>query len=291
MKVVRDAATLPRLLHQARSEAMAGFGSPDVYLERFVERPRHVEVQIVADSQGNVAALGERECSIQRRHQKLVEEAPSPALDEGLRDRLLELCARAVGEVGYTNVGTMEFLLDEVPAQAAGGEAEPRVYFMEMNTRIQVEHTVTEMVTGLDLVREQIRIAAGEPLSAAFTPGRFRPRGHSIEVRVNAEDPVSFAPSPGRITGLNLPGGLGVRVDTHIYEGYVVPPDYDSLLAKLIVHAEDRESARRRLRRALDEFVVEGIKTNLDFHRRLVDHPDFVAGRLDTRFLERLSPI
>jgi acetyl-CoA carboxylase biotin carboxylase subunit len=284
MKIVREPAALLKQLHTARSEAAAGFGSPAVYLERYVEAPRHVEVQIVADGFGNVVAVGERECSIQRRHQKLVEEAPSIALAEPERAELLATCTRAIREIGYTNVGTMEFLLDP------GGDGGGRFYFMEMNTRIQVEHTVTEMVTGLDLVREQIRLAAGAPLSPAFTAAsRFRPRGHAIECRVTAEDPRTFAPSPGRITGLNLPGGLGVRVDTHIYAGYVVPPNYDSLLAKLIVHAEDRESARRRLRRALEEFVIEGIKSNLDFHRRLVDHPDFVEGRIDTHFLERFA--
>src|SRR5262249_51532495 len=206
--------------------------------------------------------LGERECSIQRRHQKLIEEAPSSALDDEEREKLLALCVKAIRGIDYANVGTLEFLYDK-----------GQFYFMEMNTRIQVEHTVTEMVTGLDLVREQIRLAAGEPLSLSFL-GRFRPRGHSIECRVNAEDPDSFAPSPGRITALNLPGGFGVRVDTHIYEGYVVPPHYDSLLAKLIVHAEDRDAAIRRMRRALDEFVVEGVKTNLAFHRKLIAHPD-----------------
>ena len=281
MKIVRDVQSLIPQLHKARTEALAGFGRADVYLERYVEAPRHIEVQVIADEHGHASAIGERECSIQRRHQKLVEEAPSIALEEDARAALLSLCHKAVIEAGYTSVGTMEFLYENVDGEA-------RFYFMEMNTRIQVEHTVTEMVSGLDLVREQIRIAAGEPLSQAFrTPSRFRPRGHSIEARINAEDPDTFAPSPGRITGLNLPGGLGVRVDTHIYEGYVVPPNYDSLLAKLIVHAEDRESARRRLRRALSEFVVEGIKTNLEFHRRLVEHEDFIAGRLDTHFLER----
>jgi acetyl-CoA carboxylase biotin carboxylase subunit len=277
MKIVKEREKLIPQLHTARSEAQAGFGNPDVYLERYVQAPRHVEVQIVADEHGTVAALGERECSIQRRHQKLLEEAPSVAITDEQRAELLKICHKAISDVGYTNVGTLEFLLDE----------EGRFYFMEMNTRIQVEHTVTEMVTGLDLVREQIRLAAGERLSQAFIPGRFKPRGHAIECRINAEDPVTFAPSPGRITGLNLPGGLGVRVDTHIYEGYVVPPTYDSLLAKLIVHAEDREAARLRMRRALSEFVVEGIKTNLDFHKRLVDHPDFIEGRCDTHFIER----
>ena len=276
MKIVKDRDRLLAQLEMARAEALAGFGSSDVYLERYVERPRHVEVQIVADGQGGVAALGERECSIQRRHQKLVEEAPSVALSDAQREGLLSISEKAIRGINYSNVGTLEFLLDE----------HGRFYFMEMNTRIQVEHTVTEMVTGLDLVREQIKLAWGEPLSAPFR-GRFRPRGHAIECRVNAEDPVTFAPSPGRITALNLPGGFGVRVDTHIYEGYVVPPNYDSLLAKLIVHAEDRDAAIRRMRRALDEFVVEGVKTNLSFHRRLMDHPDFVAGKLDTHFLER----
>jgi acetyl-CoA carboxylase biotin carboxylase subunit len=277
MKIVKERDRLLAQLELARAEALAGFNSSDVYLERYVEAPRHIEVQIVADGKGSVAVLGERECSIQRRHQKLVEEAPSVALTDDERGNLLAICEKAVRSINYANVGTMEFLYEQ-----------GRFYFMEMNTRIQVEHTVTEMVTGLDLVREQIKLAAGEPLSPSFT-GRFRPRGHAIECRVNAEDPVKFTPSPGRITGLNLPGGLGVRVDTHIYEGYVVPPNYDSLLAKLIVHAEDREAALRRLRRALDEFVVEGIQTNLDFHRRLIDHPDFVQGKLDTHFLERFS--
>jgi acetyl-CoA carboxylase, biotin carboxylase subunit len=277
MKIVKDRDRLLGQLELARAEALAGFNSSDVYLERYVEAPRHIEVQVVADGKGGVAILGERECSIQRRHQKLVEEAPSAALGDDERAKLLGVCEKAVRSINYANVGTMEFLYER-----------GHFYFMEMNTRIQVEHTVTEMVTGLDLVREQIKLAAGEPLSPTFT-GRFRPRGHAIECRVNAEDPVKFTPSPGRITALNLPGGFGVRVDTHIYEGYVVPPNYDSLLAKLIVHAEDREAAIRRLRRALDEFVVEGIQTNLDFHRRLIDHPEFVQGKLDTHFLERFS--
>jgi acetyl-CoA carboxylase, biotin carboxylase subunit len=277
MKIVKDRERLLAQLEVARAEALAGFGSSDVYLERYVEAPRHIEVQVVADGMGGVAILGERECSIQRRHQKLVEEAPSVALTDAEREKLLAICEKAMRSINYSNVGTMEFLYER-----------GNFYFMEMNTRIQVEHTVTEMVTGLDLVREQIKLAAGEPLSSAFH-GRFRPRGHAIECRINAEDPVKFTPSPGRITALNLPGGFGVRVDTHIYEGYVVPPNYDSLLAKLIVHAEDREAAIRRLRRALDEFVVEGIQTNLAFHRKLIDHPDFVQGRLDTHFLERFS--
>ncbi|MBI5481449.1 MAG: acetyl-CoA carboxylase biotin carboxylase subunit [Deltaproteobacteria bacterium] len=276
MKVVTAAGDLQASFATARAEARAGFGNADVFLERYVQRPRHVELQILADGRGHVAALGERECSVQRRHQKLIEEAPCPALSQAQRDDLQARVGAALRAVGYANVGTVEFLLDE----------EGRLSFMEMNTRIQVEHTVTEMVTGVDLVREQIRQAAGETL---VLPADIRPRGHAIECRINAEDPVTFAPSPGVISALNLPGGFGVRVDTHIYEDYRVPPHYDSLLAKLVVHAENRRAAIARLRRALDEFVIEGIKTNLDLHRRVARHPDFVAGNLDTHLLERLA--
>jgi len=275
MKIVEDLDRLHTLIAQARSEAQAGFGNPAVYMERYISRPRHVEVQVLGD--GNKAvALGERECSIQRRHQKLVEEAPSVALDDARRAELLKIARKATESINYRTVGTLEFLLDE----------DKNFYFMEMNTRIQVEHTVTEEVFGIDLVREQIRLAAGDPLRF---PGDMRPRGHAIELRINAEDPVTFAPSPGRITALNLPGGLGVRVDTHIYQQYVVPPFYDSLLAKLIIHAENRPAALARTRRALAEFVVEGCKTNLDFHRRLLANADFVAGRLDTHLIERMG--
>ena len=275
MKIVEDLDRLHTLLAQARSEAQAGFGNPAVYIERYIGRPRHVEVQVLGD--GNRAvALGERECSIQRRHQKLVEEAPSVALEDARRSELLGVARKATQSIGYKTVGTLEFLLDE----------DKRFYFMEMNTRIQVEHTVTEEVFGVDLVREQMRIAAGEPLRIG---NDIRPRGHAIELRINAEDPVTFAPSPGRITALNLPGGLGVRVDTHIYTNYVVPPFYDSLLAKLIVRAENRPAALARLRRALAEFVVEGCKTNLDFHRRLLANADYVSGRMDTHLVERMS--
>ena len=275
MKIVEDLDRLSTLLAQARSEAQAGFGNPAVYIERYIGRPRHVEVQVLGD--GNRAvALGERECSIQRRHQKLVEEAPSVALEDARRAELLGVARKATQAIGYKTVGTLEFLLDE----------DKRFYFMEMNTRIQVEHTVTEEVFGVDLVREQMRLAAGDPLRIG---NDIRPRGHAIELRINAEDPVTFAPSPGRITALNLPGGLGVRVDTHIYTNYVVPPYYDSLLAKLIVRAENRPAALARLRRALAEFVVEGCKTNLDFHRRLLANADFVSGRMDTHLVERMS--
>jgi acetyl-CoA carboxylase, biotin carboxylase subunit len=275
MKIVEDLDRLSTLLAQARSEAQAGFGNPAVYIERYIGRPRHVEVQVLGDGTRAIA-LGERECSIQRRHQKLVEEAPSVALEDARRAELLGVARKATQAIGYKTVGTLEFLLDE----------DKRFYFMEMNTRIQVEHTVTEEVFGVDLVREQMRLAAGDPLRIG---NDIRPRGHAIELRINAEDPVTFAPSPGRITALNLPGGLGVRVDTHIYTNYVVPPYYDSLLAKLIVRAENRPAALARLRRALAEFIVEGCKTNLDFHRRLLANADFISGRMDTHLVERMS--
>ncbi len=274
MKIVHDTKRLVSDWNTARGEALAAFGNPDMYMERFCERPRHIEVQVIGDHHGNYAHLGERECSIQRRHQKLVEEAPSAALDEQTRERILNTALTAVSRLGYRNVGTLEFLLD----------TDGSFYFMEMNTRLQVEHPVTESVTGIDLVREQVLVAAGEKLSF----DKRRPRGHSIELRINAEDPETFAPWPGKITGLNLPGGLGVRVDTHIYEGYVVPPHYDSLLAKLIVHDNTRAQALRRVKRCLDEFVIEGIRTNIPFHRRLLAHPDFQSGNFDTNFVGRM---
>ncbi len=274
MKIVEDKSRLMTQLASARAEAQAGFNNPAVYLERYIGRPRHIEVQVLGDG-STAIAMGERECSIQRRHQKLIEEAPSVALDDARRVDLLRTARKATAAIGYRTVGTLEFLLDE-------GR---HFYFIEMNTRIQVEHTVTEAVFGVDLVREQMRLAAGDPLR--LHPD-MRPRGHAIEVRINAEDPVTFAPSPGLITALNLPGGPGVRVDTHIYAHYRVPPYYDSLLAKLIVHGENRHVALARLRRALGEVVVEGIKTNVELHRRVIDHPDFIAGHFDTHFLERL---
>jgi acetyl-CoA carboxylase, biotin carboxylase subunit len=277
MKIVTDPGRLVQQLMTARAEAQAAFGNPDVYIERYLTSPRHIELQIVADTHGRVAHLGERECSIQRRHQKLIEEAPSPALPEKARARLIAVGVEAMRAMKYHSVGTLEFLFDE-----GAGE----LYFMEMNTRIQVEHTVTEMVTGIDLVREQILIAMGERLGFE---GPLAPRGHAIEVRINAEDPVTFAPSPGKITALHFPGGLGVRLDTHVYDQYVVPPFYDSLLAKLIVHADNRAAAVRRLRRCLDEIVVEGITTNVELFRRIVDHPDFIDGNFDTHFLSRLN--
>ncbi len=247
-------------------KASAGGGGRGM---KIVESRDRLSAQLAA------ARSEERECSIQRRHQKLVEEAPSVALDDARRAKLLGIARKATQAIGYKTVGTLEFLLDE----------DKSFYFMEMNTRIQVEHTVTEEVFSVDLVREQMRLAAGEPLKL---PADIRPRGHAIELRINAEDPVTFAPSPGRITALNLPGGLGVRIDTHIYSGYVVPSHYDSLLAKLIVRAENRPACLARLRRALAEFVVEGCKTNLDFHRRLLANADYVAGKMDTHLTERM---
>jgi acetyl-CoA carboxylase, biotin carboxylase subunit len=275
MKIVESEDKLLAAWNTGRTEAKAAFGNPAMYLERFALKPRHIEIQVVGDSHGNAAHLGERECSIQRRHQKLLEEAPAAVLAPETRAELCRRSVEAIRRIGYHSLGTIEYLVD----------AEGRFYFMEMNTRLQVEHPVTEMVTGIDLVREQVRIAAGERLSFKETR---RPRGHAIEMRINAEDSETFAPSPGKITALNVPGGLGVRVDTHIYEGYVVPPYYDSLLAKLIVHDDSRTQALARARRCLDEFVVEGVKTNLAFHRRLVSDPDFRNGDFDTGFVARL---
>jgi acetyl-CoA carboxylase biotin carboxylase subunit len=276
MKVVESPTRFGQQLLTARTEAQAAFGNPDVYVERYLREPRHIELQIAADHHGNVVQLGERECSIQRRHQKILEEAPSIALDDNKRHELAGIGLRAMQAIGYSSVGTLEFLYE--PERDS-------FYFMEMNTRIQVEHTVTEMVMGVDLVREQILVAAGDRLSLS---GTGRSRGHAIEVRINAEDPNTFVPSPGKITALHLPGGLGVRVDTHIYDQYVVPPHYDSLLAKLIVHAEDRPRAIKRLASCLDEVVIEGISTNVGLHRKVVDHPDFVAGKLSTSFLSKI---
>lgn len=275
MKIVRDEKAIEAAFQAAQAEAMAGFKNPDVYLERFVDKPRHIEFQVIADQHGNASCVGERECSIQRRHQKVIEEAPSPALTQSLRERMYELVAHAVRESGYTSLGTLEFLMDE------RGD----LYFMEMNTRVQVEHPVTEMVTGLDLVAEQILIAAGARLAL---PSKIMARGHSIECRINAEDPVTFAPSPGRITEYHPPGGAGVRVDSGVYGGWRVPPNYDSLLAKVIVHAASRKQAIARMRRALDEFICEGIKTNIELHKRILDTPEFHTGDVSTRFLEKL---
>ncbi len=275
MKIVYEKSKLIDAWGTGRTEAQAAFGNSEMYMERYCERPRHIEIQVVADKHGHYMHLGERECSIQRRHQKVIEEAPSLAITDAQREKLTSAAVRAIEAIGYTNVGTLEFLLD----------TDGSFYFMEMNTRLQVEHPVTELVTGLDIVREQIRIAQGEPLS--FHEAR-KPRGHAIEMRVNAEDPNTFAPWPGKITALHMPGGLGVRVDTHVYAGYTVPPNYDSLLAKVIVHDVDRMAAIRRARRCLDEMVIEGPRTNIPFLRRIINNPAFIRGDFDTGFVARL---
>jgi acetyl-CoA carboxylase biotin carboxylase subunit len=278
MRVVHEPSELEANLVQAQQEAGAAFSCAEVYLEKFIEAPRHIEFQVLADQHGNVEILGERECSIQRRHQKLLEEAPSPGVSPKLRKKTMDTLRKAMKEVGYTNAGTVEFLMDE----------KGNLYFIEVNARIQVEHPVTEFVTGVDLVKSQIRIAAGEKLSDIIkTPIEIQ--GHSIECRINAEHPETFTPSPGRITGLNLPGGIGVRVDTAVYTDGVIPPYYDSLVAKLIVHGKDRTEAIERMRRALDMFVVEGIHTSIPLHQRILDDPDFVAGKLSTHFMNHMK--
>jgi acetyl-CoA carboxylase biotin carboxylase subunit len=276
MRIVRQADEMEHLLAQAQNEAAAAFSCGDVYMEKLVEGPRHIEFQVLADEHGTVEILGERECSIQRRHQKLVEEAPSTTVSPELRASISSRLRLALKAIGYTNAGTVEFLMD--PAC--------NLYFIEVNARIQVEHPVTEMVTGADLVKSQIRIAAGERLSDILS-GPVEMRGHAIECRINAEHPESFAPSPGRITGFNLPGGAGIRVDTAAYHDGVIPPYYDSLVAKLIAHGSDRAEAIARMRRALEMFVVEGIYTSIPLHQRILAHPDFIAGKLDTDFLTR----
>jgi acetyl-CoA carboxylase biotin carboxylase subunit len=279
MRIVRTAADLAQAFRAAQAEAQAAFGVPDVYIERYVEGPRHVEVQVMADSKGNVVHLGERECSIQRRHQKIIEESPSPVVGPRLRKRIGKTAVEAAAAVQYVNAGTIEFLLDQ----------DGSFYFMEMNTRIQVEHGVTELVTGRDLVKEQIRVAAGEPLS--FSQKEIRFEGHALECRINAEDPVTFVPSPGTIQHFYQPGGPGVRLDTFAHEGCDIPPYYDSLIAKLMTHGRDRAEAIARMRRCLDMTIVEGIRTNIALHQRILVDPDFVEGRFDTRFMERyLAP-
>ena len=275
MKVVHSPASLPNAFAAARSEALAGFGNPEVFMEKYCLRPRHVEIQILADKHGNVIHLGERDCSIQRRHQKLIEESPCPVMTPELRERMGASAVAAAKAVNYSSVGTVEFLLD----------ADHNFYFMEMNTRVQVEHPVTEMVTGVDVIREQIYSAAGHPLR--YQQSDITISGHAIECRVNAEDPVRFTPSPGKIDGYHPPGGLGVRVDSAIYDQYKVLPYYDSMIAKLIVHAEDREEAIKRMARALDEYIIEGIKTTIPFHQRIMDSHEFQEGDVDTGFLER----
>jgi len=274
MRVVRDMAGLAGAVQTCQAEAAAAFGASEVYLERFVEGARHVEVQVLGDAHGRLVHLGERDCSIQRRHQKLLEETPSPAATPATRRELTQAALRLCRAAGYESAGTVEFILD----------AQGRFYFLEVNTRIQVEHPVTEMVTGVDLIRAQIRVAAGEPLGLTEEAIRFQ--GHAIECRIAAEDPVTFAPNPGRVTAYLPPGGFGVRVDSHCFAGYVVPPHYDSLVAKLIVHGADRGEAIARMRRALAEFTLEGIRSTIPFHQRLLADPRFVEGQYSTALLE-----
>jgi acetyl-CoA carboxylase biotin carboxylase subunit len=279
MRVIRDEAELPNLFHAAQSEAAGAFGNGDLYMEKFVERPSHIEFQILADEYGNVVSLGERDCSIQRRHQKLVEEAPSTKMTSELRERISKLLVKTLSKIGYMNAGTVEFLMDE----------HGNLSFMEMNTRIQVEHPVTEMTTDVDLVKSQILIAAGEKLSSIIT-SPVQSRGHAIECRINAEHPERFTPSAGKITAFNIPGGTGVRVDTAAYAEGIIPPYYDSLIAKLVVRGRDRAEAISRMSRALEMFVVEGIFTSIPLHRKIMADPDFRAGNFDTKFMERFLP-
>ncbi|NJK38795.1 MAG: acetyl-CoA carboxylase biotin carboxylase subunit [Oscillatoriales cyanobacterium RM1_1_9] len=277
MRLVRAQAELPKLFAAAQGEAEAAFGNSGVYLEKFIEQPRHIEFQILADQYGNVIHLGERDCSVQRRHQKLLEEAPSPALNPELREKMGLAAIRAAQSIDYTGAGTVEFLLDRTGS----------FYFMEMNTRIQVEHPVTEAVTGLDLIAEQIRIAQGEPLS--LTQDQVKLTGHAIECRINAEDADrNFRPQPGRISGYLPPGGPGVRVDSHVYTDYEIPPYYDSLIGKLIVWGANRESAIARTRRALREFAITGIPTTINFHQKLIETPEFLKGEIHTKFVEEM---
>ncbi|HEX8961208.1 MAG TPA: acetyl-CoA carboxylase biotin carboxylase subunit [Geobacteraceae bacterium] len=275
MKIVHSPAALPNAFATARAEAQAGFGNPEVYIEKYCENPRHVEIQVLGDKHGNVIHLGERDCSIQRRHQKIIEEAPSSVSTPELRKAMGEAAVRAAKAVGYSSAGTMEFLVDK----------HNNFYFMEMNTRVQVEHPVTEMVTGVDIIREQIRSAAGHKLR--YKQSDIKISGHAIECRINAEDPVKFTPSPGKITAYHTPGGLGVRVDSFVYDQYTVLPHYDSLIAKLVVHADTREAAIKRMARALDEYIIEGIKTTIPLHKAIMANKDFIEGNIDTSFLDR----
>ena len=275
MRIVPSEKELPHLFRTAQNEAAASFGTPDVYLEKYITSPRHIEFQVLGDQHGRVVHLGERECTIQRRHQKLVEESPSTQIDEETRARVGHQVIEALQGIGYTSAGTVELLMDE----------KRKLYFLEMNTRIQVEHPVTEMVTGVDLVKSQIRLAAGEKLADVVERVEFR--GHAIECRINAEDPETFVPSAGHITAFRVPGGPGIRVDTAAHADAVIPPYYDSLVAKLIAHGQDRAEAMARMRGALDGFVVEGIKTTIPLHKRIFADPEFQAGKFDTHFLER----
>jgi acetyl-CoA carboxylase biotin carboxylase subunit len=279
MRMVRTKRELIPAFLTARAEAEQAFGSPDVYIEKLIEKPRHIEFQVLGDKHGHVIHLGERECTLQRRHQKVLEESPSVTLDSETRKMIGKQVVDSLRKVGYSNIGTVEFLCDE----------SGKLYFIEMNARVQVEHPVTEMVTQVDIVKAQIRVAAGEPLEDSV--GSFQHRGHAIECRINAEDPDTFVPSPGRITAFRVPGGPGIRVDTAAYADAVIPPYYDSLIAKLIAHGRDRAEAIARMHGALEGFIVEGIKTTIPLHKRILADPDFVAGKFDTHFLECLAPV
>jgi len=276
MRIVREDAALENAFDTARNEAETGFGNPDLYMEKFFENPRHIEIQILGDSHGNVVALGERECSIQRKHQKLIEESPSPAVTPELRKQMCDAAVKGAKSVGYASAGTVEFLFQD-----------GKFYFMEMNTRIQVEHPVTEAVFGTDLIKRQIEIAAGKKF---VWNKEYKMRGHAIECRINAEDPAKdFRPSPGKITSFHVPGGPGVRVDTHAYAHYVIPPYYDSLVAKIITHGKNRREAMLRMNRCLEEFVIEGIKTTIPFHQIILEDSDFIEGNFDTKYVEKLQ--
>ncbi len=276
MRIVESEADVGKAFLAAQKEAAAAFGADEIYIEKFLPNPRHIEIQVMADQNGTTVHLGERECSIQRRHQKVLEEAPSPIVSDKLREKMGRVAVQAAEAVDYEGAGTVEFLLDE----------EGRFYFMEMNTRIQVEHPVTEMVTGMDLVKDQIRVARGEPLG--YRQKDIAVRGASIECRINAEDPTTFVPSPGTIRSFHIPGGPGVRVDTAAHAECTVHPYYDSLIAKLVVHGRDRPEAIERMRRCLRLMVIEGVKTTIPLHQRILDDPDFRAGRYTTRFIENL---
>lgn len=278
MKIVREEKDIEQAFYMAQREALTAFGNSEIYIEEYIPELRHVEVQIMADNKGNVIHLGERDCSIQRRHQKLVEESPSPiSTTEKFKKRIGELGVKAARAIKYKNIGTVEFIVDP----------KGNMYFIEINTRVQVEHPVTEAVTGIDIIKEQIKLAAGFPLE--YKQSKIKLSGHAIECRINAEDSERFIPSPGRITFLSLPGGNGVRVDTAIYNGYTIPSQYDSLIAKLIVHANNRKEAIAKMRRALDEFIIEGIKTTIPLHRKIINSPEFINGNFDTNFVEKIN--
>jgi acetyl-CoA carboxylase, biotin carboxylase subunit len=280
MKVVKEEKDLEQAFYMAQREALTAFGNSEIYIEEYIPEMRHIEVQIMADNKGNTVHLNERDCSIQRRHQKLIEESPSPiSATEKFKKRIGELGVKAARAIKYRNAGTVEFIVD----------TKGNIYFIEINTRIQVEHPVTEAVTGIDLIKEQIKLAAGFPLE--YRQSQIRQTGHAIECRINAEDPERFIPSPGKITFLSLPGGPGVRVDTAIYDGYIIPSHYDSLIAKLIVHGKDRPEAIAKMKRALDEFIIEGVNTTIPFHKRVLNNPDFVSGNFTTLFVEKINSL